>query len=343
MIKDPSMRYIMNLMYSYINENCPQTLLRGYLYPTHSSVGFRELMVTGEKKLIDLPLKPYMKLTRTMEDLQKENPIASTRWNHFSITLDNNGKCIMHFAYIPEEDHFHGLCMKSVSELTEEEAKANYIPKEIWKERVRLKKANPQPPQPEIPPIEIRFDPAEFTVIPHEAPPKTIDLDPEKEEEFGLIEAMKLLLPADARRVEFEYEIYPNSASGKLRYIDSAGERHDISPSGVFNGYDTSQAVQFLMNAARLAQQEHAAGGEIWNQATFSMDQAGHLRLQIENIGPEDWSGIHLKRIGQLSEAEWQTTDIPRAVWEERVRLQKEWEAEEEARWQNPDETDGEK
>ena len=46
----------------------------------------------------------------------------------------------MRFAYIPEEDHFHGLCMKSVSELTEEEAKANYIPKEIWKERVRLKK-----------------------------------------------------------------------------------------------------------------------------------------------------------------------------------------------------------
>lgn len=340
---DKNLRYITDLMYSYIDTNRPKVILEGYLYPTYSSMGISELKETDEEILIDLPTKIYRQLTEVMERLQKKNPVSSIHWNHFSITLDKNGKCIMHFAYIPEEDHFHGLCMKSVSELTEEEAKANYIPKEIWKERVRLKKANPQPPQPKIPPIEIRFDPAEFTVIPHEAPPKTIDLNPEKEEEFGLIEAMKLLLPADARRVEFEYEIYPNSASGKLRYIDSAGERHDISPSGVFNGYDTSQAVQFLMNAARLAQQEHAAGGEIWNQATFSMDQAGHLRLQIENIGPEDWSGIHLKRIGQLSEAEWQTTDIPRAVWEERVRLQKEWEAEEEARWQNPDETDGEK
>ena len=342
MIKDPSMRYIMNLMYSYINENCPQTLLRGYLYPTHSSVGFRELMVTGEKKLIDLPLKPYMKLTKTMEDLQKENPIASTRWNHFSITLDNNGKCIMRFAYIPEEDHFHGLCMKSVSELTEEEAKANYIPTEIWKERVRLKKNTPQPPQPEIPPIEIQFDPAEFTVIPHEAPPKTIDLDPEAEEHFGLIAAMKLLLPADAEAIEFEYEIYPNSAFGKLYYVDDAGERHNIAPSGVFNGYNASQATDYLMNAMHPLHQEREAYGD-WNQATVFLNRQGGSGLRIEDIGPEDWSGIHLKRIGQLSEAEWQTTDIPRAVWEERVRLQKEWEAEEEARWQNPDKADGEK
>ncbi|MCY7294596.1 hypothetical protein HJG39_04020 [Alteromonas sp. a30] len=53
------------------------------------------------------------------------------------------GKIKVNFAYIPEDDSWAGLYMKGVSDLTREEAKANYIPEKDWADRVKKYKGCP--------------------------------------------------------------------------------------------------------------------------------------------------------------------------------------------------------
>ena len=57
-------------------------------------------------------------------------------WNNFRLCLDANGKFIFDMVNIDEENSWHGLYMKGISDLTEEEWKNTGIPKELWQERV---------------------------------------------------------------------------------------------------------------------------------------------------------------------------------------------------------------
>ena len=46
----------------------------------------------------------------------------------------------MKFAYIPDEDSWPMLYLRGVSDLADNEIKEYGIPKEIWEERVKVKK-----------------------------------------------------------------------------------------------------------------------------------------------------------------------------------------------------------
>lgn len=72
--------------------------------------------------------------------LQKLPLFQKDPWTQCQVTLDEQGKFKIEFAYISEEDCWPNMFMKGVSDLTEAELdEPNYVPKEIWEERVRLK------------------------------------------------------------------------------------------------------------------------------------------------------------------------------------------------------------
>ncbi|MCY7296226.1 hypothetical protein HJG39_12400 [Alteromonas sp. a30] len=66
---------------------------------------------------------------------------SKENWTHFKASLTEKGKFKIEFAYIPEDDSWPGVYMKRVSDLTEEEAKAHYIPEQDWLERVKKYKS----------------------------------------------------------------------------------------------------------------------------------------------------------------------------------------------------------
>lgn len=72
-----------------------------------------------------------------LENLQKLPLFQTTPWTQCQVTLQENGKFNIEFAYIPEEDSWPGLYMRGISSLTKEElGSPYYIPEEIWEERV---------------------------------------------------------------------------------------------------------------------------------------------------------------------------------------------------------------
>lgn len=77
-----------------------------------------------------------------MEELKRTSGLRSEPWNHFHASLNEKGKFKINFAYIPEGDSWAGLYMKGVSDLTREEAKANYIPEKDWADRVKKYKGS---------------------------------------------------------------------------------------------------------------------------------------------------------------------------------------------------------
>ena len=80
------------------------------------------------------------KIRESLETLQKLPLFQQDSWTQCQVTLNEQGKFKIKFAYIPEEDSWPNMFMKGVSDLTEAElGEPNYVPKEIWEERVRLK------------------------------------------------------------------------------------------------------------------------------------------------------------------------------------------------------------
>uniref|UniRef100_UPI00260D6B63 immunity protein YezG family protein n=1 Tax=Clostridium sp. TaxID=1506 RepID=UPI00260D6B63 len=75
-----------------------------------------------------------------MKKLQKCEIYANEPWTQFEVILSNEGKFKINFAYIPEKDSWPRVYMKRISDFSEKEWQETSIPKELWEERVRLKK-----------------------------------------------------------------------------------------------------------------------------------------------------------------------------------------------------------
>ena len=74
-------------------------------------------------------------LIKELRSLEKKKK----KWTNYKITLTEEGKFNIEFAYIPEEDHWPTLYMRRVSDLKEEELDQYYIPIEEWKKRLGLR------------------------------------------------------------------------------------------------------------------------------------------------------------------------------------------------------------
>lgn len=119
------------------DEHVQNVFLNGYVYENSSAVGSYENSKNGE--LIVLSSEDFIKIESLMTELQQYHNSLNKHWTHFELFIADEGTFEAEFLYIPEEDHWHGLVMQGISDLTEEEWKNTGIPRELWEERVRHK------------------------------------------------------------------------------------------------------------------------------------------------------------------------------------------------------------
>ena len=128
------------LLWSAFPENLKEIVFQAFLYedwPMHSyyTVDDTDTVVAFAKGK-----HPDEQMARVME-LSKKLALAPAfkkePFNHIRISLNNDKKIKLDFAYINREDSWIGLFMRAVSDLTAEEAvKKYYIPKHEWEKRV---------------------------------------------------------------------------------------------------------------------------------------------------------------------------------------------------------------
>lgn len=126
------------LLWSVMPIEANELIIYGQLYDEHQSFRFT-VECEGSIESLSLDREIRVQLRTLLEGLQKCEIYTKEPWTQFKVTLSNEGKIRINFAYIPEEDSWTGLYMRSISELTEQEAREAYIPKEDWEYRVRQK------------------------------------------------------------------------------------------------------------------------------------------------------------------------------------------------------------
>ncbi|WEV49337.1 hypothetical protein OZX61_02285 [Acinetobacter sp. ESL0695] len=134
------------LLWSIMAEEAIIIFCTGTIYSDSNSYSFRWFTQNGEKKSFDfykMPNEIGDQIIVLMEELRCLD-IFVEKWTHFKISLTDDEKFNIDFAYIPEEDSWVSLYMKGISDLSEEELDQDYpqIPKELWRERVKLKDQN---------------------------------------------------------------------------------------------------------------------------------------------------------------------------------------------------------
>lgn len=132
------------LLWSTMAEEATIIFCTGMIYLDLNSYSFRWLTQDGKNKSFDFDKMPGEigdKIISLMEEL-RELEIFTEKWTHYKISLTEEGKFNIDFAYIPESDDWVNLYMKGVSDLKREELDENNIPLDEWEKRVELKKQN---------------------------------------------------------------------------------------------------------------------------------------------------------------------------------------------------------
>ncbi|MFV2029905.1 hypothetical protein [Neisseria sp. S1] len=131
------------LLWSIMDHDAQIFFCDGYIYPEITSYSFSWIDFNGQEKWFDfddIRNNAGDEVTDLIKTLSK-NKIFKEKWSHYRISLTNEAKFNIQFFYIPEEDHWPGLYSRGISDLTEEEAEnIYYVPKELWEERVKLKR-----------------------------------------------------------------------------------------------------------------------------------------------------------------------------------------------------------
>lgn len=127
------------LLWSVMPIEANELIIYGQIYDQHQSFRFT-VEREGSIESLSLDREIRVQLRTLIEGLQKCEIYAKEPWTQFKITLSNEGKFIINFAYILEEDSWPRIYMKGISDLSEDEWQETSIPKELWEERVRLKK-----------------------------------------------------------------------------------------------------------------------------------------------------------------------------------------------------------
>ncbi|MFW1649767.1 immunity protein YezG family protein [Acinetobacter nosocomialis] len=132
------------LLWSIMNENAHIIFCEGYIYSDAKSYSFEWIESNNRIGWFDFDTIPHEigdEIINLMEKLNSSE-IFKEKWTHFKISLTEEGKFNIEFAYIPEDDRWPGLYMKAVSDLKEEELDEYNIPRDEWEKRVMLKEQN---------------------------------------------------------------------------------------------------------------------------------------------------------------------------------------------------------
>lgn len=132
------------LLWSITVEDAKTIFYEGFIYPDTKSYSFEWMESNSRIGWFDFDAIPHEigdEIIHLMERLNSSE-IFKEKWSHFKISLTEDGKFNIEFAYIPEDDRWPGLYMKAVSDLKEEELDEYNISFEEWEKRVKLKEQN---------------------------------------------------------------------------------------------------------------------------------------------------------------------------------------------------------
>lgn len=132
------------LLWSIMPEDATVIYFTGDIYPEHFSGGAKWLLKNGKIETFPFGERAYEienKICILIYELRSLD-VFKEKWTNYKVTLTEEGKFNIEFAYIPEEDHWPGLYMKAVSDLKEEELDEYNIPRDEWEKRVTLKEQN---------------------------------------------------------------------------------------------------------------------------------------------------------------------------------------------------------
>lgn len=266
---------IANLVYGIIPVDDDRVLIRGRLYPDFYQIGIRRLSCDGLSELLETESLISDKVLFLLQDLQKCDYFKEEVWNHFELFLNRNGELIFNYINIIEEDTFPNLNMKGVSDLSEYEAKAQHIPLKIWQERVKIMKNGPHP---ELHTVKCKMkinSSIESTIL----EPNKIIFDKTKGNFINIKDTLQLIIPDDANAAIYEFEVFNNGVSSKLRYIDLHGKKHDIPTNSIINNYKTDDIIEALMPLFKESYEYSLSQGEQWNSAVFTVYNSGQAEM----------------------------------------------------------------
>lgn len=130
------------LLWSIMPKEAKTIYFTGKIYSTYRGWGTDFILKDGTTSSFDFGKEPTeieWKIRDLMSDLINYD-LFKEKWNHYKISLTEEGKFNIDFSYIPESDDWVNLYMKGVSELKREELDENNIPLDEWEKRVALRK-----------------------------------------------------------------------------------------------------------------------------------------------------------------------------------------------------------
>lgn len=138
-IKNPQEIYqeIGRLIWSIFPENALEAYFYCQVYSGSRDYKYNWLDHDGNLSRYDFeqhPTSVLQLISAQLKELQQHSIFDQERWTHCKVTLSNEGKLHIKFAYIEEEDSWSGLYMRGISSLTKEEAETYSVPEDIWKE-----------------------------------------------------------------------------------------------------------------------------------------------------------------------------------------------------------------
>ncbi|WP_174492316.1 hypothetical protein [Acinetobacter sp. Marseille-Q1623] len=130
------------------------------------------------------------------------------------------------------------------------------------------------------------------------------------------------IMPKDATVIYFTGDIYPEHYSGGARWLLKSG-KIDTFSFGDMGAYEIENKICGLMSELR----ELDMFPEKWTHYKITLTDEGKFNTEFAYIPEEDsWVSLHMRGISDLTEEEWEKdySQIPRELWEERVKLKNE-------------------
>lgn len=123
------------LLWSIFPEDSAKIICEGHLFDSYRESTIYWFDMEGTENSFEFKMTPQDVVDSILDvliSLQSHEHFKKEAFTHFKITLANNGKIKIDFAYISRQDSWPGLYMRGVSELALEEARQYYIPEKNW-------------------------------------------------------------------------------------------------------------------------------------------------------------------------------------------------------------------
>ena len=136
----------------------------------------------------------------------------------------------------------------------------------------------------------------------------------------NIAETIWSMMPTEAEKYVVQCEFIDSSARRSMFWVTHDGIRMDYN----FDNYPEEKESEILHYLQELRKLMTSLGSE-WNQCEFVLNENGKFNIKFAYIPEEDsWGSLYLRGISDLTLEEAEEHNIPREIWDERVKAKKE-------------------